>query len=68
MDSSAIYDTLSTIAQTLTGAFGFLLAVAMYRIQSIESAMVAAVGALIRCIQSYKPLVQSVAGSYDRDA
>ena len=34
--SNTCYYTFSTIAQTLAGAFGFLVAVVLYRIQSLE--------------------------------
>jgi hypothetical protein len=36
MDATGFYYTLSTIAQTLGGAFGFLVAVVLYRLQVIE--------------------------------
>jgi hypothetical protein len=36
---TACYYTLSTISQTLAGAFGFLLAVVLYRLQSSSDAL-----------------------------
>ncbi len=36
MDSNGFYYTLSTISQTLAGAFGFLVAVVLYRMQAIK--------------------------------
>jgi hypothetical protein len=36
MDPDAFYYTLSTICQTLAGAFGILMAVALYKIQILE--------------------------------
>jgi hypothetical protein len=38
-DLSVFYYTYSTIAQTLGGAFGFLVAVALYRLQAIKAGM-----------------------------
>ncbi len=37
MDSSVYYYTYSTLAQSLAGAFGFLAAVVLYRLQSLNS-------------------------------
>jgi hypothetical protein len=36
MDSNGFYYTLSTIAQTLAGAFAFLVAVVLYRLEAIK--------------------------------
>ncbi len=36
---TACYYTFSTIAQTLAGAFGFLVAVVLFRMQSLESVL-----------------------------
>jgi hypothetical protein len=41
----ACYYTLSTISQTLAGAFGFLLAVVLYRIQAIGNGLPGKTGA-----------------------
>jgi hypothetical protein len=41
----ACYHTLSTISQTLAGAFGFLLAVVLYRMQASVNALPAKAGA-----------------------
>jgi len=38
-DYSVFYYTYSTIAQTLAGAFGFLVAVVLYRIQTLTARM-----------------------------
>jgi hypothetical protein len=37
MDANAFYYTYSTICQTLAGAFGFLVAVVLYQIQSVTA-------------------------------
>jgi hypothetical protein len=42
---TACYYTLSTISQTLAGAFGFLLAVVLYRIQAIGNGLPGKTGA-----------------------
>jgi hypothetical protein len=42
---TACYYTLSTISQTLAGAFGFLLAVVMYRLQAISNGLPGKTGA-----------------------
>lgn len=39
MDVNDFYYTLSTISQTLAGAFGFLVAVVLYRMQSIKDSL-----------------------------
>ena len=39
MDGNGFYYTLSTISQTLAGAFGFLVAVVLYRMQSIKDSL-----------------------------
>ena len=39
MSENALFYTFSTIAQTLAGAFGFLVAVVLYRMQSITAGM-----------------------------
>jgi hypothetical protein len=39
LDATTYFYTFSTISQTLAGAFGFLVAVALYRLQSIEQEM-----------------------------
>ena len=41
----ACYYTLSTISQTLAGAFGFLLAVVLYRIQALRDGLPGRTGA-----------------------
>jgi hypothetical protein len=41
----ACYYTLSTISQTLAGAFGFLLAVVLYRMQAIGNGLPGKAGA-----------------------
>ena len=47
LDVNTYYYAFSTIAQTLAGAFGFLVAVALFRIQNIESEMERAVAEVI---------------------
>jgi hypothetical protein len=42
---TACYYTLSTISQTLAGAFGFLLAVVLYRLQSLRDGLPGKTGA-----------------------
>ena len=39
MNSNDFYYTLSTISQTLAGAFAFLVAVVLYRMQAIKGAL-----------------------------
>ena len=38
-DLNAFYYAYSTIAQTLAGAFGFLMAVVLYQMQRLEASM-----------------------------
>jgi hypothetical protein len=47
VDINTFYYTLSTISQTLAGAFAFLVAVALFRMQSIESDMERALAEVI---------------------
>jgi hypothetical protein len=47
LDATTYFYTFSTISQTLAGAFGFLVAVALYRIGSMEGEMGAALAEVI---------------------
>src|SRR4051812_7449046 len=47
LDINTFYYTLSTISQTLAGAFAFLVAVALFRMQSIEADMERALAEVI---------------------
>lgn len=47
MDSTVCFYTFSTIAQTLAGAFGFSIAVALYRLQILRTELLTGLQALV---------------------
>jgi hypothetical protein len=65
IDTNTYYYSLSTISQTLAGAFAFLAAVALFRMQSIEGDMERSFRVVIPYAPDHRVLLQMMNRSHD---
>ena len=65
IDINTFYYSLSTISQTLAGAFAFLAAVALFRMQSIEGDIERSFREVIPYAPDHRPLLEVMNRSHD---